>query len=98
MQRSQYSAMKKGLFLDRDGVINKDTGYVHKIENFIFEDSIFEICRFFRKQAFHIIIITNQAGIAKGFYDIKTYYKLTKWMIDKFIDESLTLRPGGFKL
>lgn len=83
--------MRKCLFLDRDGVINKDTGYVHKIENFIFEENIFEICRFFQKQSFHIIVITNQAGIAKGFYDIKAYYKLTKWMLEKFIDEGISL-------
>ena len=50
---------KKVLFLDRDGVINIDYGYVHTIDKFVFTPHIFDICRFFQKNGYKIIVITN---------------------------------------
>ena len=60
---------KKALFLDRDGVINHDFNHVYKISEFQFIDGIFEFCSFFLKKGYLIIVITNQAGIAKSFYN-----------------------------
>ena len=76
--------MKKALFLDRDGVINIDKGYVHKIEDFEFIDGIFDLCKFFQKRGFLIFIITNQAGIARGYYSENDFNILTGWMIEEF--------------
>ena len=61
--------MNKALFLDRDGIINVDHGYVHKIEDFEFIDGIFELCRLASIKGYQIFVITNQAGIARGYYD-----------------------------
>jgi len=58
---------KKGLFLDRDGVINEDYGYVYRIEDFKFKDGIFKLLKLFK--GYEIFIVTNQSGIARGFYD-----------------------------
>ena len=58
----------KTIFLDRDGVINKEVGYLHKIEDFIFIDGVFEVCKFFQKFDYQIIIVTNQSGIARGYF------------------------------
>ncbi len=51
--------MDRALFLDRDGVINVEINYLYKIEDFIFIDGIFEICDFYQKQGFVIIVVTN---------------------------------------
>ena len=62
------------LFLDRDGVINKDFGHVYKIEDIEFIDGIFELVRFANKQKYKVIIITNQSGIARGYFSIKDVF------------------------
>ena len=74
----------KALFLDRDGVINIDKGHVHKIEDFEFIDSIFKLCEDYQNRGYLIIIITNQAGIAKNMYSELKFKELTKWMINEF--------------
>lgn len=60
--------MRQALFLDRDGVINHEAGYLHRIEDFQFIDGIFETCLFFQQQGYLLIVVTNQAGIARGYY------------------------------
>jgi len=74
----------KALFLDRDGVINKEKHYLYKIDDFEFIDGIFELCKFYQNNGFIIIVITNQSGIARGYYDDKDFTLLTNWMIDEF--------------
>ncbi|WP_294961223.1 D-glycero-beta-D-manno-heptose 1,7-bisphosphate 7-phosphatase [Sulfurimonas sp.] len=83
--------MKKALFLDRDGVINKEKNYLYKIDEFEFIDGVFETCRYFQKIGYIIIVITNQAGIARGKYTEKDFYILNKWMIEKFARESIII-------
>lgn len=74
----------KTIFLDRDGVINKEVGYLSKKDDFIFIDGIFLACRKFSELGYRIIIVTNQSGIARGLYSIIDYQKLTKWMLNEF--------------
>jgi len=76
--------MKKALFLDRDGVINEEINYLHRIDDFVFINEIFDICHFYQKRDFIIIVITNQAGIAKGYYTEKDFEVLSEWMIHEF--------------
>mgnify|MGYP002719324495 CR=1 FL=1 len=75
---------KKALFLDRDGVINEDFGYIFKIEDFKFLDGIFQLLKEFKKREFLIIIITNQSGIQRGYYTTKDFEILTDYMKDEF--------------
>ena len=70
----------KTIFLDRDGVINKDKNYLFKIKDFEFIDGIFKACIYFKKLGFEIIIVTNQSGIARGFYTENDFKQLTKWI------------------
>ena len=79
----------KTIFLDRDGVINKEVGYLHKIEDFIFIDGVFEACLFFQKLDYQIIIVSNQSGIARGYFTSFDYKKLTEWMIYKFSKKNI---------
>jgi D-glycero-D-manno-heptose 1,7-bisphosphate phosphatase len=76
--------LNKALFLDRDGVINIDHGYVHKKENFNFIDGIFDLVKMANKHHFKVIVVTNQAGIARGLYSEDDFNVLTEWMISEF--------------
>ena len=60
--------MNKALFLDRDGTINVDTGYVHEPEHFIFIDGIFDFCREAQSKGYLVIVITSQSGIERGYF------------------------------
>jgi len=73
--------MNRALFLDRDGVINEDYGYVHKIEDFHFRDGIFDVCRAAQKARFKIIIVTNQAGIGRGLYSQQDFEQVSNFMV-----------------
>ena len=75
----------KALFLDRDGVINSDSGYVHTIEDFHFIDGIFELCQKAISSGYLIIIVTNQAGIGRGLYTLEDFNILTQWMCQTFL-------------
>lgn len=74
----------KALFLDRDGVINRDDGYVSTSEKFHFIDGIFDLCRHAQSKNYLIIIVTNQSGIARGFYSVDDFHKLNNWMLAQF--------------
>jgi D-glycero-D-manno-heptose 1,7-bisphosphate phosphatase len=81
----------KALFLDRDGTINKEKNYVYKIDDFEFTEGIFELIRSYEEKGFLIIVITNQAGIARGFYTEAEYEELTGWMINKFREKGICI-------
>ena len=74
---------KPAVFLDRDGVINYDYGYVHGIDKFKFRTGVVDGLRYIIKRNYHIFIITNQAGIGKGKYTEETFTKLHKKINEK---------------
>jgi len=74
----------KALFLDRDGVINVEKNYAYKIEDFEFMDGIFEVLRHFQDKGYLLIVVTNQAGIGRGYYTEEDFHKLNNWMLDRF--------------
>lgn len=82
---------KPALFLDRDGVINKDHGYVFKTEKFEFFPEIFEICLVAISSGMPIVIITNQSGIGRGYFSESEYQDLTQWMISQFKSQGITI-------
>jgi D-glycero-D-manno-heptose 1,7-bisphosphate phosphatase len=75
---------RRALFLDRDGVINVDHTYVYKREHFQFIEGIFDICRFAKQKGYLLFVITNQAGIGRGFYTEEDFHQLTDWMNNEF--------------
>jgi len=74
----------KALFLDRDGVINVNHGYVGRIEDFNFIPGIFELCKAAQDKGYRLIIVTNQSGIARGYYTQKDFAKLSRWVEHAF--------------
>ena len=88
--------MKKALFLDRDGVINYDFGYVHQIDNFEFMPQIFELCKAAIENNYIIIVVTNQAGIGRGFYDEETFLDLTNSISEIFLDNDINITKTYF--
>ena len=64
---------KPAAFLDRDGVINHDTGYVHKLRDFKFRPGVIEGLKLLIKKNYYIFIITNKAGIGKGIFTKSKY-------------------------
>jgi D-glycero-D-manno-heptose 1,7-bisphosphate phosphatase len=81
----------KTIFLDRDGVINKEKNYLHKIEDFEFIKGVFDACKHFNNLDFKIIIITNQSGIARGFYSKNDYKILTQWMKNQLMENGVNI-------
>jgi D-glycero-D-manno-heptose 1,7-bisphosphate phosphatase len=80
------------LFLDRDGVINADYGYVHRIEHFHFLPGIFELAHTaVQVLGWHVIVVTNQSGIGCGYFDEAAYEALTCWMKSRFAAEGAPL-------
>ena len=78
------SELNKAAFLDRDGVINKDLGYVSKIKDFHFIEGVFEACRRLHDLDYKLVIVTNQAGIGRGLFTEAEFQKLNHWMLQQF--------------
>jgi len=107
--------MNKCVFLDRDGVLNEDrTDYVYRVEDFIIPNGVPKALRLLKDAGYLLIVITNQAGIAKGLYtrnDVMTCYNYLQQQCGNVIDdiyysphhpkynsESLTRKPGSLML
>jgi D-glycero-D-manno-heptose 1,7-bisphosphate phosphatase len=72
------------IFLDRDGVINYDHEYTYQIKDFIFIEGVFDVCKYFIQLGYQLVIITNQSGIARGYYSEEDFETLNQWMLEQF--------------
>jgi D-glycero-D-manno-heptose 1,7-bisphosphate phosphatase len=70
----------RAVFFDRDGVVNRDSGYVGPIEDFEFLPGVKEALAAIRHQGFLLILCTNQSGIARGRYRMSDFLSTTAWM------------------
>lgn len=79
--------MNKAVFLDRDGTVNKEVNYLYKKDDFVFIPGTIEAIKIFREMEYKVIVITNQAGVARGYYkeqDIE--------ILHRYIDSLLRLK------
>lgn len=83
-----FTPPRPALFLDRDGVVNVDHGYVSRAEQVTFIDGIFDLIKTANSKKYYVIIITNQSGIARGYYSLSDFNKLSSWMIGEFTKNS----------
>lgn len=81
----------KAVFLDRDGVINLDHGYIHQPELFDFIDGVFDACRHFQELGYLLVVVTNQSGIARGYYNEEDFAVLTSWMRQQFAQHGVKI-------
>jgi D-glycero-D-manno-heptose 1,7-bisphosphate phosphatase len=81
----------KALFLDRDGVINLDHNYVCSPERFHFQEGIFELCRDAQKLNYLLLVVTNQAGIARGYYSESQFLTFMDWVVQQFEERQIRI-------
>lgn len=81
--------LTKAAFIDRDGVINKDTGYVYKIEDCVLMPGAIDGLKLLHSVGYMLVVVTNQAGIARGYYSEKDFHDFNTYMQTQgvFIDK-----------
>ena len=82
-KRSREAAaqpFRPALFLDRDGVLNQDTGFVFRPEDFIWIEGARETIRFFNERDYLVFVVTNQSGVARGLFEERDVLGLHDWI------------------
>ena len=88
---NQNNAKQPAIFIDRDGVINVDHGYVAKVDDFHFIAGVIDACKQLKEKGYLLVVITNQSGIARGYYSEQQFNQLTQWMDWSFANEGVEL-------
>ena len=83
--------MNKAVFLDRDGTINVDKNYLYKIEDWEFIDGVIEGLQILQRLGFKLIVITNQSGIARGYYTEQDAIKIFDYMINELAKKGIKI-------
>ena len=81
------TARRPALFLDRDGVINLDKGYVSQIADFEWMPGAAEAISTFNARNWYVFIVTNQSGIARGYYTEDDMQRLHSWMLEELANK-----------
>ena len=87
-----FTKQNKAVFLDRDGVLNVDYGYVHKIKELKFEKKIFKILRYYKKRNYIFIIITNQSGIGRKYFNIEDVNKFNSKLSNELLKKNINIQ------
>tara|TARA_Y100001935_G_scaffold14117_2_gene10718 strand:- start:1013 stop:1525 length:513 start_codon:yes stop_codon:yes gene_type:complete len=80
MNQVKFKISQKAAFLDRDGVINEDTGYLNNIKDFKWIEGAIEALKILKENNFLIIIISNQSGVSRGYFSEQDVHSLHKWI------------------
>ena len=88
--------MNKALFLDRDGIINVEKNYLYRIEDFEFIDETLMLMKEAQKKGYLIIIVSNQAGIAKGKFTENDFHLLDHWMISQLKNRGIMVMESFY--
>ncbi|PJG85482.1 D-glycero-beta-D-manno-heptose 1,7-bisphosphate 7-phosphatase [Conservatibacter flavescens] len=83
--------MNKAIFLDRDGTLNIDHGYVHDIDQFEFIEGSIEALQQLKAMGYLLVLVTNQSGIARGYFSEDQFLQLTEWMDWSLADRGVDL-------
>lgn len=82
---------KPAVFIDRDGVLNVDHGYVYEVDDFEFIEGAIEACQQIKQKGYLLILVTNQSGIGRGYYTEAEFHNLTEWMDWSLADRGVDL-------
>lgn len=86
--------MRKAVFFDRDGVLNVDKSYLGFIKDFEWMDGAKEALAYLTRQGYAIIVVTNQSGVARGYYTEDDVKVLHDWMCQEAAKLAASLRPS----
>ena len=86
----------KAAFIDRDGVINQEKHYLYKIADFEFIDHCIDALHNIIDANYHVVIVTNQSGIGRGYYTEADYHQLTNWYISELKAQGINLTDVFF--
>ncbi len=82
---------RKAAFIDRDGVINVERGFLHRVEEFVFIPGAVDGLRWLQAEGYLLVVITNQSGIARGLYTEADYQRLTAYMQQRLLSAGVQL-------
>ena len=82
---------RAAIFLDRDGVINQDHGYVSHRDDFVFIDGVIGAMKQLKEKGYKLVVVTNQSGIARGLFTENDFISLTEWMDWSLADRDIDL-------
>jgi D-glycero-D-manno-heptose 1,7-bisphosphate phosphatase len=85
------SRISQVLFLDRDGIINVDNHFVFRVEDVVFVEGIFQLCRYFRNVGFEIVVITNQSGVGRGLFSEQELNLVMTYIFERFKEEGIEI-------
>ena len=85
------TGVRRAVFLDRDGVLNEDRGYVSRPEDFEWMPGVMHALRALQRAGWALVVTTNQSGIARGLYGPAEYENLTAWMHSELARHGITL-------
>ena len=80
MNLPKKSKLKSAVFFDRDGVLNVDYEYIYRIKDFIWMEGAIEAIKYLNDNNYFVFVVTNQSGIARGYYTENEVFKLHQWM------------------
>lgn len=83
--------MNKAVFLDRDGTINVDFGYVYEKDKLVFVSGVLEALAEIQAAGFKLIIITNQSGIGRGYFSLEQYRDFERFMLERMADAGVMI-------
>lgn len=97
LNKKEYNFMKnKFILLDRDGVINVEKSYLYKIEDFEYEKNVIKGLHKLRDLGYKFAIITNQSGIARGYYTEEDYLKLQDFIEKDLLKHGIKIEKSYF--
>ncbi|MRR53472.1 MAG: D-glycero-beta-D-manno-heptose 1,7-bisphosphate 7-phosphatase [Deltaproteobacteria bacterium] len=83
--------LQRAVFLDRDGVINVEKGYLHRIEDFEFLPGVPLALRLLKEAGFLLVVVTNQSGVARGYYSLETVHELHRHLQSELVVAGVTI-------
>ena len=85
------TSLRRAVFLDRDGTLNVEKDYLYKIEDFEFLPGVFQALKRLREAGFALVVVTNQSGVARGYYTLEQVDILHRHMYQVLSSEGIFL-------
>lgn len=83
--------LKPAIFLDRDGTLNYDPGYLHRIEDWRWLPGVVDALKALQKAGYELVVVSNQSGIARGYYGAADLLKLQAWLDSRLAEQGIKI-------